>query len=187
MQEEFTDIWCFDLGGDVKSANWREAGAKPFGGGSTVGVAITILVKNPQKTKHMVQYKKIKLIQKTEDLHKEIKNISSIARTPDWEIIPDNPHHDWVNRRDEADDEFRNHMPVGSKDTKHSNTSNVMFSLFSNGLKTRRDNWVYNTSKTKELKRNMKTTIEYCNAQDPDNFIIDPLNKLHGRRMCLRP
>ena len=174
LQEEFTDIWCFDLGGDVKSANWREAGAKPFGGGSTVGVAITILVKNPQKTKHMVQYKKIKLIQKTEDLHKEIKNISSIARTPDWEFIPDNPHHDWVNRRDEADDEFRNHMPVGNKDTKHSNTSNVMFSLFSNGLKTRRDNWVYNTS-TKELKRNMKTTIEYCNAQDPDNFIIDPL------------
>ena len=41
------------------------------------------------------------------------------------------------------------------------------------GLKTRRDDWVYNTS-TKELKRSMRTTIEYCNAQDPDNFIIDP-------------
>ena len=171
LQEEFTDIWCFNLGGDVKSANWREAGAKPFGGGSTVGVAITILVKNPQKTKHMVQYKKIKLIQKTEDLHKEIENVNSIAGTPDWDIIPNNPHHDWVNRRDEADDEFRNHMPMGNKDTKR---SNVMFSLFSNGLKTRRDNWVYNTS-TKELKRNMRTTIEYCNTQDPDNFIIDPM------------
>ena len=172
LQEEFTDIWCFDLGGDVKSANWREAGAKPFGGGSTVGVAITILVKNPQKTKHMVQYKKIKLIQKTEDLHKEIKNISSIAGTPDWEIIPDNPHHDWVNRRDEADDEFRNHMPMGSKDAKQSTASNALFSLFSNGLKTHRDNWVYNAS-TKELKRNMRTTIEYCNTQDPDNFVTD--------------
>ena len=173
LQEEFTDIWCFDLGGDVKSANWREAGAKPFGGGSTVGVAITILVKNPQKTKHMVQYKKIKLIQKTEDLHKEIENVNSIAGIPDWEIIPDNPHHDWVNRRDEADDEFRNHMPMGSKDAKRGRTSNALFSLFSNGLKTHRDSWVYNTS-TKELKYNMRTTIGYCNTQDPDNFITDP-------------
>ena len=173
LQEEFTDIWCFDLGGNVKSVNWREAGAKPFGGGSTVGVAITILVKNPQKIEHMVQYKKIKLIQKTEDLHKEIKNVNSIAGIPDWEIIPDNPHHDWVNRRDEADDEFRNHMPMGSKDAKRSRTNNALFSLFSNGLKTHRDSWVYNTS-TKELKYNMRTTIGYCNTQDPDNFITDP-------------
>ena len=34
------------------------------------------------------------------------------------------------------------------------------------------DGWVYNTS-TKELKRNMRTTIQYCNTQDPDNFVTD--------------
>ena len=172
LQEEFTDIWCFDLGGDVKSTNWREAGAKPFGGGSTVGVAITILIKNPQKTEHMVQYKKIKLIQKTEDLHKEIENINSIAGTPDWEIIPDNPHHDWVNRRDESDDEFRNHMPMGSKEANRIKTGSIMFRSHSRGLATSRDDWVYNSSKTK-IVNNMKRHIDYCNTQDLDNFVID--------------
>ena len=177
LQEEFTDIWCFDLGGDVKSANWREAGAKPFGGGSTVGVAITILIKNPQKTKHMVQYKKIKLIQKTEDLHKEIENVNSIAGTPDWEIIPNNPHHDWVNRRGEADDEFRNHMPMGIKkrNKKEMAVQNIqpLFNILSNGLKTHRDVWVYNASE-KELEANMEKTIAYCSAQDPNKFQKDP-------------
>ena len=52
-------------------------------------------------------------------------------------------------------------------------TNSVMFGLFSNGLKTRRDAWVYNTS-VKELDHNMSRTIQYCNTQDPDNFIIDP-------------
>ena len=169
LQDEFANIWCFDLGGDVKSANWREAGAKPFGGGSTVGVAITILVKNPQKTKHMVQYKKIKLIQKTEDLHKEIEKVNSIAGIPDWEIIPDNPHHDWVNRRDESDDEFKKYMAIGGKNI---NVANVIFMKYSNGLQSQRDEWVYNTSKD-NLHKNMKRCISYCNTQDPDNFIID--------------
>ena len=49
LYEEFTNVYCLDLRGDVKKANWRKEGDKIFGGGSTVGVAITILVINPGK------------------------------------------------------------------------------------------------------------------------------------------
>ena len=106
-------------------------------------------------------------------MHKEIESIGSISKIPDWEVIPNNPHHDWVNRRDEANEEFKNHMPMGSKDAKRGKEGSEMFHIYSLGLATHRDNWVYNTS-TKELKCNMRTTIQYCNTQDPDNFVTDP-------------
>ena len=173
LREEFTDVWCFDLGGNVIAADWREEGAKVFGSGSTVGIVITILVKNTQKTKTTIHYKKIKLIEKTEDKHKEIGNIGSIAGIFDWEVIPENPHHDWINIRGKDDKEFETHMPMGSEYTKQGTDSDAIFQLYSLGLATHRDGWVYNTSE-KELKHNMKTTIQYCNTQDPDNFITDP-------------
>ena len=173
FKKEFTDIWCFNLGGNVKSTHWREEGAKVFGSGSTVGVAITILVKNPQKTKTMIRYKKIKRIEKTEDKQREIGDIGSIVGISGWEVIPDNPYNDWVNRRGRIDNKFETYMPMGNKDAKRGKTNKTLFGIYSNGLKSRRDAWVYNVSK-KELEINVKTMIDYCNTQDPDKFIINP-------------
>ena len=42
-------------------------------------------------------------------------------------------------------------MPMGSKDAKRGKEGSEMFHIYSLGLATHRDNWVYNTS-TKELK-----------------------------------
>ena len=178
LQEEFTDIWCFDLRGQKGISQdgrniFEYKGSSE--GGTTQGVAVTILVKNPNKSGNRVHYTQLDASDYSgEQKRNRIKRFGSIVGISNWKAIPDNPHHDWVNQRDKADEEFKNHTPMGIKDTKRSKTNNAMFSLFSNGLKTRRDDWVYNTS-TKELKRNMRTTIEYCNTQDPDNFIIDPM------------
>ena len=173
IKKEFTDVWCFDLGGSVKSVDWRDEGAKVFGSGSTLGIAITILVKNPQKTKTTIHYKKIKRIDKTEDKHQEIENISSIAGIFDWKIIPKNPYHDWVNRRGIADKEFKNYMPMGSSKEKKSSVDNGVFNIQTVGVSTARDDWVYNTS-TKKLITNMKKHIDYYNNSNLDNFQIDP-------------
>ena len=178
LQEEFTDIWCFDLRGDAQGTKGkarRREGANVFKEGTRQGIAITILVKNPTKKNCKILRKDIgDNLTRAQVKLDIISNASSISGIPilDWEIIPDNLHHDWVNRRDEADEEFKKHMPMGSKDMKRRTTSSALFSLFSNGLKTHRDNWVYNTS-IKELECNMKTTIRYCNTQDPDNFVTD--------------
>ncbi len=57
LEMEFTDIYCFDLRGDVKGKqDWRREGGKIFGSGSTVGTAITILVKNPAKHHSTIHY-----------------------------------------------------------------------------------------------------------------------------------
>ena len=173
--EEFTDIWCFDLGGDVKSQNWREAGPKPFGSKSTVAVAITILAKNPEKSNCTIHYKKIKITKTTQELHEAIKSISSIARITDWKIIMPNKYHDWIKQRGSEDDEFKRYMPMGIGKRSKKKRTTSLFGVFSNGVKSHRDDWVYNASRT-DLESNMRCTIEHCTKQnlEPDQFDKDP-------------
>ena len=176
LVEEFTDIWCFDLGGDVKGINWREAGPKPFGSGSTVGVAITILVKNPQKTKCAVYYKKIKLTKSTEELHKEVESVGSIACMDERDAITPDKQHKWLNQPGEALEEFNGHLPIGSdKGKKHKDgkTNEVVFAKFATGVGTGRDDWSYNSS-SKALAANMKRHTDYYNSVDLDDFPTNP-------------
>ena len=49
----------------------------------------------------------------------------------------------------------------------------AVFKLYSNGVKTHRDVWAYNSSKN-VLTKNMKQCIDYCNKQNPNKPIIDP-------------
>ena len=181
LVEEFTDIWCFDLGGDVKGVNWREAGPKPFGSGSTVGVAITILVKNPQKTKCKVRYKRIKLTRSTEELHTEVENVGSIAGMDNRYLITPDKQHKWLGQSGEAGEEFNQHLPMGSdKGKKHKDdaTNEVVFGKYSPGVGTGRDDWSYNSS-DKELAANMKRHIDYYNNVDLDNF---PTNSTQAKK-----
>lgn len=176
LVEEFTDIWCFDLGGDVKGVNWREAGSKPFGSGSTVGVAITILVKNPQKTKCTVRYKRIKLTKSTAELHNEIESIGSIAGMDKRDTITPDQQYKWLNQSGAVLDEFGRHLPIGSdkgKKHKDSATNEVVFARFATGVGTGRDDWSYNSS-ADELTANMKRHTDYYNSVDLDNFPTNP-------------
>ncbi|MGL6193310.1 MAG: Eco57I restriction-modification methylase domain-containing protein, partial [Thermoguttaceae bacterium] len=53
LAEEFTDIYCFNLRGNQRTQGEisRKEGGKIFGSGSRTPVAITLLVKNPDKGK----------------------------------------------------------------------------------------------------------------------------------------
>ena len=82
--EEFTDIWCFNLRGDVKNKNWREEGAKIFGGGSQEPIGITILVKNPIKQGCTIHYKAVDDYLDTQEKKFEIvRNAQSITGITD--------------------------------------------------------------------------------------------------------
>ena len=172
--EEFTDIWCFNLRGDVKNkANWRKEGAKIFGSGSTEPIGITILVKNPHRQGCTIHYKNVGDYLTLDQKFETVKNAQSIAGITDWQTVIPNKYHDWVNQRGSEDEKFKKYMPMGDKDAKRGNTDKTLFDIYSNGLKSRRDAWVYNVSK-QELADNVQKMINYCNTQDPDNFIIDP-------------
>ncbi len=174
LHREFTDVWCFDLRGNqrTKGDMSRREGGKIFGSGSRAPVAITILVRNPKAKEHSIRYKDIGDYLSREEKLKFIAEAGSIQGIPDWEEITPNRHHDWVGQRGAADDAFEGYMPMGSKTAK-SGSGSALFKKYSSGINTSRDAWLYNSSK-KELAKNMKRHIDYCNSQDLNNPRIDP-------------
>ena len=170
LQEEFTDVWVFDLRGNQRTQGEisRKEGGKIFGSGSRAPVAITILVKNPdKKSKGIIHYKDIGDYHSREKKLDIIKTSRSIAGI-DWQTITPDKHHDWLDQRH---DEFKDYLPMGSKDAK-AGKGHALFGIYSSGVKTNRDVWVYNSSE-KELSKNMKQHIDYCNKQDLKNPTIN--------------
>ena len=80
MHEEFTDVWCLDLRGNQRTQGEtsRREGGKIFGSGSRAPVAITILVRNPDKKKHEIHYSDIGDYLSREQKLKTIGNAGSI-------------------------------------------------------------------------------------------------------------
>ena len=175
LQEEFTDVYCFDLRGNAKLRGeaWRREGDKIFGEGSREGTVIVILVKNPAKSGCTIHYHDIgDYLSPREKKFEKIRDMVDISGVPWRDPINPNKYHDWRNQRGEEADDWEKMVQMGSEDGKRGRTDRVVFRQYTSGLKTHRDGWVYNTSRTR-LTENMKRTIDYCNKQDPNNFQIN--------------
>lgn len=168
LQKEFTDIWCFDLRGDVKhKETWKQEGGKIFGSGSKAPVAITILVKNPAKEGKnkvgTIHYKNIGDYYSREKKLAKILNFVSITGIHDWQIIVPDKHHDWIGQRNKNFDKY---LPIGSKEAKKGKETAV-FQNYSVGVGTGRDQWTYNSFK-RELSQNIEKHMAYCNKYGPE-------------------
>ncbi len=172
LEEEFDEVWCFDLRGDAYTQGElrRKEGGNVFGSGSRTPVAITILIKNPTKKKCVIHYKDIGDYLTREQKLGKISELKSINGIKDWEKISPDKHHDWIDQRPKG---FSKYTPIGSKETKSGAYVNAIFRIYSSGIKTHRDVWAYNSSKD-ELGKNMKVHINYCNSQDLNKPKIDP-------------
>ncbi|WP_339374490.1 DEAD/DEAH box helicase [Picosynechococcus sp. PCC 73109] len=135
LTDEFSSIYCFNLRGNQRTSGEtsRQEGGKIFGSGSRTPVAITLLIKNPEKTgkcelyyhdigDYLSREEKLDIIEKFQD----IQGIK-------WQIIKPNDSYDWINQRDPA---FDNFIAVGDK---KGNESKTIFDLYSSGVKTNRD------------------------------------------------
>ena len=172
LHKEFTDIYCFDLRGNARTQGEirkKEAGTV-FDSGSRAPVAITILVKNPNKKQHTIHYKDIGDYLSREDKLKTIHDYTSIQGIKDWQTIIPDKHHDWLGQRS---DEFERYVAMGNKETKSGKIFDAIFKLYSRGVITSRDTWAYNSSKD-ILSKNMSSMIDYCNEQNLNKPIIDP-------------
>ena len=172
LQEEFTDIWIFDLlGKKGMKGHGRNVFEYPgvSTGGTTTQIAIVILVKNPDKKKHVIHYSALTEADYSgSDKRLKVKKMNSINGIKDWKTITPDKHHDWLDKRTE---EFSKYLSMGKKNTKK-DKKNVMFMVYHNGVKTKRDAWAYNSSQ-KELGKNMIRHIEYCNSQNPKKPTMD--------------
>jgi predicted helicase len=160
LADEFSSIWCLNLRGNQRTqgeVSQREGG-KIFGKGSRTPVTITLLVKNPYRPgPATIYYHDIGEYLSREEKLTKITRFSDI-RGVEWQKIMPNDAGDWINQRSEL---FETFVPLGDKKAV---TSDTIFSIYSNGVKTNRDAWAFNFSR-KELLKNMDRTINAYNAE----------------------
>lgn len=163
LVDEFSKLYVYNLRGNARTSGEtrkREAG-NVFGGGSRTPVTICVLVKDPSHTGEAVlHYRDIGDYLSREEKLDIISQEGSIAHT-EWEVIVPNEAADWINQRDEKYDTYQ---PIGDKATKGKPNTPGVFQLYSNGLKSNRDPWVYNFS-AQAVEENMHRMIEFYNSQ----------------------
>lgn len=164
IEEEFSSIYVFNLRGGIRGKSKdmaKREGQNVFD--IMTGVAITLLVKNPndKKDKATIYYRDIgEYLSKTEKLD-IIKKFNSVTNSKfKMSVIKPNEHNDWINQRSNL---FTSFVPIGDKDNKGNNAT-IFAPYYSNGLKTQRDAWCYNSSK-EMLSNNIKNTLSFYNAE----------------------
>lgn len=116
-------------------------------------------------SKAKIHYYDIGDYQSREDKLRIIKQFGSVENIP-WTILEPNEHGDWINHRNEM---FKDFIPLGDKDDKK-NKRTFFVPYYSNGLKTQRDPWCYNSS-INTVKEKAKEQIDFYNEQ------LDKINR----------
>ena len=166
LAEEFASLHIFHLRGDIRknmlSGGLAGEGENVFGQGTMTGVAITVLVKNPDAADQgRILFRDIgnDLNRKQKlDIVKGFGSNGGIEDAGGWtKIVPDS-HGDWLDQRSAG---FGAFTKIGDKKDK---TEDVLFDNYSLGVVTNRDPWCINFSRT-VLAENIQSTIDFYNDE----------------------
>ena len=143
IAEEFNELWAVDLKGNARTSGERrrQEGGNVFDDKIRVGVAIYFLVRRKGADGFKVHYNTVDDYAKAPDKVAYIKS-TSLA---DWdfrEITPDAADH-WLNQ---SGSDFETLLPLANRETKLAKTvadEQAVFGLYSLGVITARDEWVY--------------------------------------------
>ena len=167
LAEDFSSLYIFHLRGDIRknifSGGLAKEGENVFGSGSMTGIAISVLVRNPEAEEFgKIHFHDIGDDLKTDTKLAMINHFKSIDGIRDskkgWQDIQPDKHHDWINQGDKS---FENYITVGTKKDKFAPT---IFTNYSNGVITNRDAWCYNASQ-KKLGKNISSMIDVYNSE----------------------
>jgi len=149
------------LRGNQRTSNElsRREGGKIFGQGSRTPIAITILVKNPKGAGNAkINYLDIGDYLSREEKLAKIKKFGSVLNSEmNLSSITPNKDGDWINKRSKV---FETYIPIGDK--KNTDIKTVFTANYSCGVKSNRDTWVYNFSRS-ELEKNITSMIDFYN------------------------
>ncbi|MFM6727672.1 MAG: type ISP restriction/modification enzyme, partial [Dolichospermum sp.] len=160
LVDEFTSIYCFNLRGNARTSGEQRKQEKGnvFGEGTRTTIAVILLIKNPdQKQECKLFYHDIGDYLSREEKLDIIKVFGDIS-TIKWQEITPNDNYDWINQRN---DDFESFMSLGDKKDA---TTKTIFNVYSRGVMTCRDNWVYNFSQQSVID-NMSRMIDFYNQQ----------------------
>lgn len=162
VAQEFNEIWVIDLKGNARTSGERrrQEGGNVFDDQIRVGVAVYFLVRKKGTKGCRIFYQAIRDYAKSDEKRDFLKQPLSERRMD--EIHPDKQQN-WIKQ---ADTDFDSLIPVASKDAKLAKIparEKAIFKLFSLGVVTNRDDWVYDIDPA-ALQKKVKFLIDAYNA-----------------------
>lgn len=177
LAQEFSNIYVFHLRGNARTSGEQRRKEKDnvFGQGTRTPVAISLLVKNPQAATHgNIYFHDIgDYLTQQEKLDKisELASIDGITLANGWQRITPDQHGDWIGQRDNS---YLDYVIMGSKADK---SALRIFSTYSMGIKTNRDEWVYNFSK-RSLHNELNRVLDFYNSEVERLSNVEQCDKL---------
>ena len=143
VAEEFNELWAVDLKGNARTSGERrrQEGGNVFSDKIRVGVAIYFLVRRKGLDGFRVFYNAVDDYAKAFDKIAYV-NGKVIDALEFAEITPD-AKSNWL---DQSDSDFEQLLPLANRETKLAKTvadEQAVFGLYSQGVVTARDEWVY--------------------------------------------
>ncbi len=143
VAQEFNELWLVDMTGNARTSGERRRreGGNVFEDKIRVGVAIYFLVRKGESSLFRIHYGRVADYTKAPDKIRFVKGLN-LAATPFTEIVPD-AKANWLNQ---SDSDFESLIPVANRETKLAKSradENAVFGLYSPGVVTARDEWVY--------------------------------------------
>ncbi len=139
--QEFTDIYVLDLGSDVRR-NPKISGTTHNVFGIQTGVAIGFFVREKAKLGSCgIHYARREDAELATDKLEYLRN-GTIDGIEFDNITPDSKSY-WLNQ---SDSDFEELLPLANRETKFAKTASdeqAIFALFSNGVNTNRDDWLF--------------------------------------------
>ena len=164
LAEEFSAAYILNLRGSTRAARsqvYLEGGLVFESTRSRV--TIMILIKNPNATHDScrIYYRDIGDSLNRDEKLETLREAVSISGFNDWQEIAPDEHHDWIKQRSPA---FAQFYPLGSKDARAGTVDDAIFGLYSLGLATGRDPYIYNFSRDTCAENGRKMTRNYLAA-----------------------
>ncbi len=160
VAEEFNEIRVIDLGADIR-ANPKLSGTTHNVFGIQTGVAISFMVRRAKQKGCRIFYARRPEMETAEE------KLAFLSHTPlreiEFEEIKPDKNHNWINL---ATTDFDSLLPLGTKQTKFAKRvshERAIFKLFSLGVVTARDEWVYDDNPA-HLRKKVCWLIDAYNA-----------------------
>jgi predicted helicase len=139
IQDDFSNCYIIDTKSDVR-ANPKIAGTTHNVFGIQTGVAIMFLIKKEKKEGQSI----IEYFTMVDEWRKEEK-LDWLENNPlekiHFETIHPDKNNNWINLSD--DNDWNSLLPIADKNVKLGRSNEAVFELFSLGVVTARDEWVY--------------------------------------------
>lgn len=165
VAEEFNDVYIVDLGGDVR-ANPKLSGTKHNVFGIHTGVSIALLVKRKGQSGCAIHYARRPEMESADDKRDWLSSVGSCRDLAFDHIRPDEKHN-WLNQTDNDWDDLLPLASAAAKRGKSGAHNQAIFQIFSRGLGSYRDEWVYSFDRV-ALEAKMRYFVETYEATRTD-------------------